>query len=129
MGKDSSNNRSSHRFSKSVVIWGLIVTSATLAMAQDPVWHWPLDENSGSIANDASGNGSDASFQAEPGWRAGIVDGAVLLDGSTDFAVITDNGPGHPLDISGAMTVAAWVNPNSLIFAQREHGDLQRQRI
>ena len=50
--------------------------------------YWPLDEGTGSVAVDASGNGNVLTFSGTPLWETGQVGGAVELDGvsQTGFA-------------------------------------------
>jgi hypothetical protein len=43
--------------------------------------HWKLDENSGSIATDSSGNGFDSGLQNNPTWQSGTIGGAISLNG------------------------------------------------
>jgi hypothetical protein len=67
-----------------------------------PIGHWPLDGD----ALDISGNGNDGILMGDPQFVAGMVDGAIELDGVDDYV---DCGNAELLDITGEMTVAAWV--------------------
>jgi len=71
------------------------------------VGHWKLDETSGLIAADSSGYGNDGTLMNMVGdeWTAGVVDGALMLDGSqyVDFG-----NPKH-LQLTGEVTISAWV--------------------
>ena len=51
------------------------------------VGHWKLDESSGTIAYDSSGNGYTGTLQNMSGteWSSGEIDGAITLDGSNDY--------------------------------------------
>lgn len=68
--------------------------------------HWKLDEHSGRIATDSSGQGLDGKFSLEPN-RAGR---AVLFDGARDYA---DFGSPPALRLIGSMTVSAWIKSTS----------------
>jgi hypothetical protein len=67
-----------------------------------PVGHWMLDGD----AVDVSGNGNDGTLVGDPQWVAGMVDGAIELDGVDDFV---DCGNSELLDITGDITVACWI--------------------
>jgi len=75
------------------------------------VGYWKFDENSG-VAVDSSGNGNNG------GVVGGVTRGTLgafnksyVFDGSASSYV--DAGNANNLDITGAMSVAAWVNPIS----------------
>jgi hypothetical protein len=74
------------------------------------VGHWKLDETSGTVAADSSGNGLNGTVQGGAVWVAGKVGGALQTDGTDDYVEL-----GNPaaLDLSGAgqATIAAWVQP------------------
>jgi hypothetical protein len=82
---------------------------------------WKLDEVSGNIAYDSSGNGNDGTIHGNPQWVAGKIDGALQFDGSGDYV---DCGNAASLDIYGddaQVTIALWVNtPN----VSQVHGSL-----
>lgn len=69
--------------------------------------YYTFDEASGSFVRDASANGYNGTTVASPSWTTGQVDGAVSLNGSSQYVTGTD------LDISGTITVSAWVYPTS----------------
>jgi hypothetical protein len=54
------------------------------------IGHWKLDEGAGTIASDSSGLGNDGRLGPEgnPQWVAGIIGGALDLDGSDDYVEI-----------------------------------------
>jgi len=73
-----------------------------------PVGHWTLDDGAGTLALDASGNGNDGTVNGEPLWGAGMIDGALELDGVDDYV---DCGNPSILDFgTGDFTVSAWIN-------------------
>ncbi|MCP4608556.1 MAG: LamG domain-containing protein, partial [Planctomycetes bacterium] len=72
------------------------------------VAQWTLDDGAGTVAVDSSGNGLDGVLNGEPLWVAGIMDGALELDGVDDYV---DLGNPSSLDFgSGDFTISAWVN-------------------
>jgi len=73
-----------------------------------PVGHWKLDETSGTLAADSSGDGRTAAVTGGTSWVSGRIDGAARFNG-TDAAAGT-TGPVLRTDLS--FTVAAWVRFN-----------------
>ncbi|MDY6989584.1 MAG: LamG-like jellyroll fold domain-containing protein [Thermodesulfobacteriota bacterium] len=69
--------------------------------------HWALDDGSGFVASDASGNGNDGWLTNGPVWTEGQVNGAVALDGHDDHIAVS----AAPLEMEtwGEITLAAWV--------------------
>src|SRR4030042_3905412 len=65
---------------------------------------WKLDETSGTIAHDASGNRKDGAIRGNPIWVVGKIDGALQLDGDGDYVDVGSVG------ISGTnpRTIAGW---------------------
>jgi hypothetical protein len=70
------------------------------------VAHWKFDEGSGIVAHDTSGNGNDGTFNGDPQWVPGHFGYALEFDGSGDWL---DCGEDANLQISGAVTVSAWI--------------------
>jgi hypothetical protein len=52
---------------------------------QTPVYHWKLDENSGTTSVDASGNGNTVTLQGGTSWVSGRYANAVELDGVDNY--------------------------------------------
>ena len=72
---------------------------------------WKLDEGSGTVATDTSGNGRDGTFTGEPQWVAGHNSaGALHFDGVDDF-VVHDLGQ---TETFAAFSVAFWVKADTL---------------
>ena len=74
-----------------------------------PVGHWKLDETSGAIAQDSSGNGHDGVLSADPAplWTTDPGRGNVLEFGpGLDYV---DCGPG--VSAGQDLTVALWIKP------------------
>ncbi len=79
-----------------------------LHVIPDLVAYWPLDENSGSIAHDFSGNGHDMNiFGAR--WVSGWKGTAIYLDGGTDSYLIRNPFNGFP---SSEITAYFWMETN-----------------
>ena len=67
-----------------------------------------FDEGSGATANDGSGNGNHGAI-AQAAWSsAGRFGRALSFNGTSSLVTIPD---APELDLTGAMTVEAWVNP------------------
>ncbi len=88
----------------------LMLSIASTAKAELVGW-WRLDDGSGTTAHDQSGNGNDGTLINDPVWAIGIINGALQLDGIDDY-VNCGNDPS--LNITDAVTLAAWVKLNSV---------------
>jgi len=104
-----------------VLVLGLTLTST--ASAELVAW-WKLDETSGTIASDSSGNGYDGTLNGNPTWAAGQLGGALQFDGSGDYVncglIDIDTA------VTGGMTVSAWINKASggdMKFCSNRQGD------
>ena len=71
---------------------------------------WKFDESDGHVALDSSGHDLRGRFSKEPVRVAGMIGGAVKLDGPTDYI---DFGFPNSLRLVGSMTITAWVNAAS----------------
>jgi hypothetical protein len=68
---------------------GLYPYSRQLVIPTEPsqaglVGHWKFDEGSGTLARDYSGQVNDGTFQGNPKWVSGKVNGALKFDGDDD---------------------------------------------
>jgi hypothetical protein len=72
------------------------------------VGYWPLDEGSGTVAQDAAGD-HDATLVGGPQWTAGRSGSAVRFGGAGQYA---DTGASI-LDTTGSFSVSAWVRLDS----------------
>src|SRR5690606_1823502 len=90
--------------------WSQTWQFTTVSAADALVGHWKMDEGTGTVLEDASGKGNHAQAAGGPAWVAGVHGGALSLNGATQYAT----APHSPsLDITGAITVAAWVRPEA----------------
>src|SRR6476659_1797982 len=71
----------------------------------------PLNEGSGTVAGDASGNGNTGTLQNGPTWTAGKSGSALSFDGVNDTVYIANSTSLNA--VSNGVTVAAWVNRSS----------------
>lgn len=67
--------------------------------------HLKLDESSGSVAADATGNGWEGTLVNGPAWSAGRLNNGVNLDGLNDYITLPDG----LLANLGNFTISAWV--------------------
>jgi PKD repeat protein len=84
-------------------VWSFTTASSP---GSDLVAEWHLDEGSGEIAGDTSGNGNDGALVNNPAWVNGKVGKGLSFDGTDDYI---DCGQSSSLKITGAITVEAWV--------------------
>ena len=75
---------------------------------------WNLDEGSGTVATDTSGNGRDGTFTGDPQWVAGHDSaGALHFDGVDDYVI--HSLPGN--QTYAAFTIAVWVKADDIVQA------------
>lgn len=110
---------------KQVFILTMICMLATLAPYSTlPVAHalpstagyWKLDETTGTVASDSSGNGLNGTLINGPVWTTGKVNNSLKFDGANDEV---DLGTPAALQFTGAMSVAAWVYVDSFASSGR----------
>jgi hypothetical protein len=80
----------------------LVLTGERASAAS--VARWSFDEGSGSTAYDSVGVNHGTVYGAT--WTSGFIGGALSFDGVDDYVRIPDS---DTLDITGDLTVAAWV--------------------
>ena len=74
--------------------------------------YWAMDETSGSIAHDTGAlPANDATTVAAPTWVPGRIGNALQFNGTTQYATTPDS---NDLDITTAITIAAWVKPEKV---------------
>jgi hypothetical protein len=71
------------------------------------VGYWPLDEGSGTVARDLSGNANHGNFDLAPAWTTGKFGGAVDFS-AANSAILVPSSP--TIGLKGAMSVALWIN-------------------
>ena len=101
---------------------GVALFCAVWAMSGDPLsprgattagaleGHWKLDESSGRVALDSSGQHRNGTFRHEPTRVAGMIGGAVLFNGAENAL---DLGHSTAFRLVGSMTVSAWIRPTA----------------
>jgi hypothetical protein len=67
---------------------------------------WKLDEGSGNIAYDSSGNGNDGTLEGTPQWAEGKLGGAWQGNGTNAFIRVPHS---DSLMINDAITVTCWI--------------------
>ncbi len=70
------------------------------------VAHWKLDDGSGTVAADASGNGNFGTLMNGPTWVPGRTGTALSFDGVDDYVRVPDD---DALDMVGDFTISLWV--------------------
>ena len=84
----------------------LVFCSSAAPVEPGLVGHWKLDETSGSVAVDETGN-RDGVLENGPVWQpAGKVDGALDFDGFNDRVVVNHKST---FAMTSALTMSAWV--------------------
>lgn len=76
---------------------------------EDSVGDWHLDESTGTIAYDVSGNGNHGNLVG-PIWSEGKWNPALQFDGIDDEVIVSDS---LSLDPTGKVSLEAWVNTTS----------------
>ena len=79
----------------------------------DLVVHWGLEDGSGTIASDSSGNGNDGTFVGSPQWVDGKLGGGLHFDGDAAASSVVYTLPGGAT-VWTAGTIALWVKADSL---------------
>ena len=87
-----------------IFIGGLTVTNP--AQAELVGW-WKLDETSGTIASDSSGNGHHSTLVGSPQWVAGYFGGALEFADSPDMVTVPYSAQLNP---ENQFTVVLWAN-------------------
>ncbi len=96
---------------------GNVWSFTTRSSGFDPhlVGWWKLDETEGTAAYDSSGYYNDGTFYSSPLWTTGQIDGALAFDGVDDYI---NCGNDTILNITGSISISAWVKFNSLPYNQ-----------
>ena len=87
------------------------VPGAKPPVGNDLVGHWPLDERSGTIANDASGQGHTGLLERgltfDNGQAGRSIESTLIFDGSDDRISLPDIDQ----DLQSGFSLSAWVKP------------------
>jgi len=89
----------------------ILVLGVTCKASADLIAHWRLDESSGSVAHDTSGNGHDGTVGGIPNWVAGKIRGALDFNGSTNYIDMDDRV------VEGTWTLAMWLKPRDIPYS------------
>ncbi len=93
-----------------------ILAALALGVAADAahggalVAHWALDETSGSVATDSSGNNHNGTVGGTATWIAGRVGGALDFDGSSTYIDVDGQL------VKGTCSVALWLKARNLPY-------------
>ena len=90
-----------------------------------PVAQWDMDEGSGSVINDKSGNNNNGTLVNGTTWVQGKHGSALSFDGADDYAVVNDNAV---LRTTGDWTRSIWVNSPVVIGGDGTTNDIWTQR-
>jgi len=91
--------------------------------------HWDMDEGSGSMINDKSGNNNHGTLTNGPKWTKGKSGGALQFDGKDDYVSVADSDSltfGNGVADSG-FSIESWVRydvigaGHSLLIAQKNN--------
>jgi hypothetical protein len=85
-----------------------VLGTASNALAE-LVGYWRLDEGSGTIAYDSSGNGHDGTIKGDPQWVAGRNGLALDFDGTEDYIDIGLGAGDYFATLNSGLTVAGWI--------------------
>jgi len=72
---------------------------------------WAMEEDGGTVVVDSSSQGNDGDLFGSPAWATGVHGLSLVLDGSSDYALVPDAAS---LDITDAITLAAWIKPEKV---------------
>jgi len=113
-------NRKTYWVPTFLVLAVMAIAGATVRADSGLVGWWPLDEGSGTVAKDASGNGHDGVFNGEPQWVAGRKGTALAFNGD-DYV---DTGFTENLAV---WTAGCWVKSPTAPGATAATGPLHRE--
>ncbi|MFH1719154.1 MAG: LamG-like jellyroll fold domain-containing protein, partial [Planctomycetota bacterium] len=90
------------------LVFGLVGSASA-----DLVVHWSLEDGSGTVATDVSGNGNDGTFNGAPEWVDGYFGGGLHFRGDADADSVVYSLPGGAA-VWQTGTIALWVKADSL---------------
>ena len=86
-----------------------LIAAATCGSDPGQVGCWQMEENGGTQLLDGSGLSNNGNLTGTPIWVNGRTGDYALSVNGTQFATVPDNSS---LDLTTAITVAAWIRPN-----------------
>ena len=90
-----------------------LISMATVNVTVTSPWTnmtawWKLDENSGTTAADATGNGHTATLSSGTTWTTGKLGSGIYVASNTQMATTATGKP-----VPGSFTISAWMNPTN----------------
>jgi len=89
-----------------------LVLGSAEAVSAKLVAHWRLDETTGTMASDSSGNGYNGTLMAGATWVAGAIDGALEVNGSNGY--VDFGNPSDWPDGRKARSLCAWARTDTV---------------
>lgn len=96
-----------------VIVLPVMVEKSSASGALGGIWH--LDEGTGTVAYDSSGNGNHGTVYGGAIWTNGKIGKALEFDGVNDYVNVPDS---NSLDITGKITLEAWIYPYTVTTTQ-----------
>ncbi|MBK0403045.1 T9SS type A sorting domain-containing protein [Adhaeribacter sp. BT258] len=98
-----------------VSAWSATWSFTTGSQPATLVGHWEMEETSGATLNDASSFNNHGTTVNNPTKVAGVIGQALQLNGTSQYATVSSSAS---LNVSNAVTLAAWVKPEQTGSAQ-----------
>jgi hypothetical protein len=93
-----------------VLVLCLALDSVSQGAVPGIIGHWKLNDGTGTVAVDSSGNGNDGTLMGDPQWVQGKMGGALDFDGVGDYV---NCGNAAILGDMDEITVAGWLTIRS----------------
>ncbi|MFA5386522.1 MAG: LamG-like jellyroll fold domain-containing protein [Candidatus Paceibacterota bacterium] len=81
------------------------------------VGYWKLDEGTGTVASDSSGNNNACTLTSGPTWITGKVGNSLNFNGSSNY-VNCENGASLNI-IGNTISLSAWIKPNDFVASYK----------
>jgi hypothetical protein len=88
-----------------------VTVTVNAVSSTGPVLYWKLDDTSGTVASDSSGNGFTGTVANGGTWTAGKINGALSLNGANQNVLSTNNLSSQ--FSGGSVTIALWFKANA----------------